>query len=36
MRMILSLLYFMARLFNFLKLQRFVDSIWIYAYKLGN
>jgi len=27
-------LYFMTRSFNFLKLQRFIDSIWIYAYKL--
>jgi len=33
MRMVLILLYFMTRLFNFLKLQRFVDSIWLYAYK---
>jgi len=34
MRMVLILLYFMTRSFNFLKLQRFIDSIWIYAYKL--
>lgn len=35
MRMILSLLYFITRSFNSLKLQRFVDSIWIYAYKIA-
>ena len=34
MRMVLIILYFMTRSFNFLKLQRFIDSIWIYAYKL--
>jgi ubiquinone/menaquinone biosynthesis C-methylase UbiE len=34
-RMLLISLYYMTKLFNFLKLQRFIDSIWIYAYKIS-